>query len=86
MRNAWAGGLVIGTASLVAAAAVVLSVYAWIRPPGQLPRPPASHQVTDTPRRHSAITGNAAPLATAVVMGGPEPVAAFSGGRGKRWG
>lgn len=40
-----AGGFLIGAASLVAAVAVIVSLYSWINPPGQLP-PPASHPIT----------------------------------------
>ena len=40
-----AGGFLIGAASLAAAVAVIVSLYSWINPPGQLP-PPASHPIT----------------------------------------
>lgn len=52
------GGLLIGTASLVAAVAVVLSLYAWIKPPGPVAPPPAHHSTT-LAGRYLAIAGPA---------------------------
>jgi hypothetical protein len=52
------GGFVIGTASVVAAVAVILSLYAWISPPGQVPPPRARHSVTFGDR-YLAIAGPA---------------------------
>jgi hypothetical protein len=50
------GGFLIGAASLVAAVAVILSLYAWIRPPGQVPPQPAHGPVT-LGERYVAIAG-----------------------------
>jgi hypothetical protein len=41
-----AGGFLIGAVSLVAAVAMILALYAWINPPGQVPPPPASDPIT----------------------------------------
>jgi len=53
-----AGGFLIGAASWVAAVAVIVSLYAWIRPPGQAPPPPASHPAA-VAGRYLAIAGPA---------------------------
>jgi hypothetical protein len=58
-EHQFAGGFLIWTVSLVAAVAVVLSLYAWISPPGQVPTPPPAHHVITLAGRYLAITGPA---------------------------
>jgi hypothetical protein len=53
------GGLLIGTVSLVAAVSVILSLYAWINPPGQVPPPPPAHHALTLADRYLAIAGPA---------------------------
>jgi hypothetical protein len=58
-EHQFAGGFLIGTVSLVAAVAVILSLYAWINPPGQVPPPPPAHHVITLADKYLAIAGPA---------------------------
>ncbi|HTS97977.1 MAG TPA: hypothetical protein VMI33_15305 [Streptosporangiaceae bacterium] len=53
------GGFLIGTVSLVAAVSVILSLYAWINPPGQVPPPPPAHHPLTLADRYLVIAGPA---------------------------
>jgi len=58
-EHQFVGGFLIGTASLVAAVSAILSLYAWINPPGQVPAPPAVHHALTLADRYLAIAGPA---------------------------
>jgi hypothetical protein len=59
-EHQFVGGFLIGTVSLVAAVSVILSLYAWINPPGQVPPPsPPAHRPLTLADRYLAIAGPA---------------------------